>query len=59
VQIALTKNPCQEFVRQQLIEFEQKLDQVVYMIRDNAPQFHFNYLDFQIKEIRASIEVQT
>jgi len=56
VQIALTKNPCREFVRQQLIEFEQILDHVVYMIRDNAPQFHFNYLDFQIKEIRTSIE---
>ena len=43
-------------MRQQLIEFEQKLDHVVYMIHDNAPQFHFNYLDFQIKEIRTSIE---
>jgi len=26
------------------------------MIHDHVPQFHFNYLDFQIKEIRTSIE---
>ncbi len=56
MQIALTKNPSREFVRQQLIEFEQKLDRVVYMIHDNAPQLHFNYLDYQIKDIRTSTE---
>jgi transposase InsO family protein len=56
VQIALTQNPCREFVRQQLIEFEKRLSSVVYMIHDNAPQFHLNYIDYQIREIRTSID---
>jgi transposase InsO family protein len=43
-------------VRQQLIEFEKRLSGVVYMIHDNAPQFHLNYLDYKIKEIRTSID---
>ena len=34
-----------EFVRQQLIEFEQKIDHVVYMIHDHAAQFNLYYID--------------
>ena len=34
----LTINPTREFVRQQLIEFEQKVNQVVYMIHDHAAE---------------------
>jgi transposase InsO family protein len=36
VQFAITRNPTREFVIQQLIEFEQKLDHVIYMIHDHA-----------------------
>ena len=36
VQFAVTTNPTREFVRQQLIEFEQKIDHVIYMIHDQA-----------------------
>ena len=43
VHFAMTKNPCREFVRQQLIEFEQKINQLIYMIYDNAPQFKLDY----------------
>ena len=49
VQFALTRNPTREFVKQQLIQFETTLTQVVYMIYDNAAQFNFNYLDYGVK----------
>jgi hypothetical protein len=56
VDFAITHNPCLQFVRQQLIEFEQTLNNVVYMIHDNAAQFNLNYLTYGIKEIRTSLE---
>ncbi len=56
VQFASTTNPAREFVRQQLIEFEQKVDQVVYMIHDHATQFNINYIEYGIKSIRTSVE---
>ena len=56
VQFAITTNPTREFVRQQLIEFEQKVDQVVYMIHDHAAQFNINYIEYGIKSIRTSVE---
>ena len=34
VQFTITTNPTREFVRQQLNEFEQKVDYIVYMIHD-------------------------
>ena len=40
VRFAITRNPSREFIRQQLIEFEQTLNHVVYMIHDNAAQFN-------------------
>lgn len=49
---AITKNLNQEFVRQQLIEFEQTLNGIVYMIHNRASQFTLNYLSFGIKELR-------
>ena len=39
VQYAITTNPTREFGRQQLIEFEQNIDHVVYMIHDHASQY--------------------
>ncbi len=56
VQFAVSRNPTREFVRQQLIEFEQILDHVVYMIRDHAAQFNLNYIAYGIKGIKISVK---
>jgi len=40
VKFAVTRNPTREFVRQQLMDFEQILDHVVYIIHDYAAQFN-------------------
>jgi putative transposase len=56
VQFAMTSNPSQEFVRQQLIKFQNTLNYVVYMIHDNGSQFKLNFIDFGIKEIRTSVQ---
>jgi len=56
VQFAVTRNPTREFVRQQLMEFEQILDHVVYMIHDQAAQFKLNYFDYGIKGISTSVK---
>ena len=52
----MTRNPFREFVRQQLIEFEEKFHQLIYMIYDHAPQFNLDYDLFGIKGVRTSIE---
>ena len=56
VHFAITQNPCREFVRQQLIEFEQTLNGIVYMIHDNAAQFNLTYLAYGIKETKTSVK---
>jgi len=56
VQFAITTNPTREIVRQQLIEFEQNLKQVVYMIHDHAAQFNINYIEYGIRGIKTSVE---
>jgi len=56
VHFTMTKNPCREFVRQQLIDFEQKFNQLIYMIYDHAPQFNLDYLSFGIKGVKTSIQ---
>ena len=56
VHFAITRNPCRQFVRQQLIEFEQSVNDLVYVIHDNAAQFNLDYLAYGIKEIRTSVE---
>ena len=56
VHFAMTKNPCREFVRQQLIEFEEMLNRVVHMIYDHAPQFNLDYALFGIKGVKTSIQ---
>jgi len=55
-QFAVTQNPNREFFRQQLIEFEQKLQHVFYMIHDQAAQFNLNYIDYGIKGIKTSVK---
>jgi putative transposase len=56
VQFAITSNPCREFVRQQIIRFQNTLNHVVYMIYDNAAQFKLNFLDYGIEGIRTSVQ---
>ena len=56
VRFAITESPVKEFIRQQLIEFEQEIKGIVYMIHDNASQFYFDYLSYGIKEVRTSIQ---
>lgn len=55
VQYAVTRNPTREFVRQQLIEFEQRLDNIIYLIHDGAAQFNLNYPAYGIKGIKISV----
>ncbi|OVE79606.1 hypothetical protein BVY01_02020, partial [bacterium I07] len=54
VQFAVTRNPTREFVRQQLIEFTNGLNHVVYLIHDQAAQFDLNYVAYGIKGIKIS-----
>jgi len=56
VHFAITRNPCRQFVRQQLIDFEQSVNDLVYVLHDNAAQFNLDYLAYGIKEIRTSVE---
>ena len=56
IRYAITKNPTKEFVRQQIIEFEQEMNRIVYMIHDNAFQFNLYYLSYSIKGICTSIK---
>ncbi len=56
IQFAVTTNPVKEFVRQQIIDFAENLSEVVYLLHDRASEFRLNYLDYGIKEIKASIE---
>jgi len=55
VQFAITQNPVREFVRQQIIELENSLNCIIYLIHDNARQFNLNFLDYGIKEIKTSV----
>ena len=56
IRFAVTENPVKEFVRQQIIEFEQEMNGIVYMIHDNASQFYLDFLSYGIKGVRTSIQ---
>jgi transposase InsO family protein len=56
IRFAVTQNPVKEFVRQQIIEFEHEVKRIVFMVHDNAAQFHLDYLSYGIKEIATSIK---
>ena len=55
VQFAVTRNPMREFVRQQLMVFENRLNNVVYLIHDRAAQFDLDYFAYGIKEVKISV----
>jgi transposase InsO family protein len=55
VQFAVTRHPTREFVRQQLMECERRMDHLVYMIHDQAAQFNLNYFAYGLKGIKISV----
>jgi transposase InsO family protein len=55
VRFAVTENPVREFVRQQIIEFEQGLKRTMYLIHDNAVQFNLRYRDYGFTGIAISV----
>ncbi len=57
VQFAITENPVREFVKQQMIDFENKVDTTVFMIRDRAPEFFLNFSSYGIKDVCTSVKV--
>ncbi|MFC1669073.1 integrase core domain-containing protein [Spirochaetota bacterium] len=56
VQYAITRNPTREFVKQQIIEFEIRVKDKVYMIRDRAPQFFLDYVNYGIIDVCTSVK---
>ncbi|MFC1669658.1 integrase core domain-containing protein [Spirochaetota bacterium] len=56
VQFAITKNPVKEFVKQQMIEFENRVKSKIYMIRDRAPEFFIAYDHYGIIDICTSVK---
>ena len=56
VRYAITENPTREFVRQQIIEFENEMGKIIYLIHDNASQFNLHYLSYCIKDIATSFK---
>ncbi|TAL35947.1 MAG: hypothetical protein EPN93_09105 [Spirochaetes bacterium] len=56
VQFAITRNPVKEFVRQQMILFEEKIKRPVYLIHDRSGELFQDYASFGIKEIVTSVK---
>jgi|GEM_PF-453102 len=57
VQFAITQNPTREFVKQQLIEFEQHCKNTVHLIHDRDSSFmNIDYLNYGIKDVATSVK---
>jgi putative transposase len=56
VQFAITRNPVKEFVKQQMILFEEKIMRPVYLIHDRSGEFFQDYPSFNIKEVISSVK---
>lgn len=56
IQFAITTNPVREFVRQQIIDFSEQLNEIVYLIHDRAGEFYLNYLDYGIRGVKTSVK---
>jgi putative transposase len=56
VHFAMTQTPCVQFVKQQVIQFETALEDMVSMIHDNAAQFNLVYLDYGIRSVRTAVK---
>ncbi len=56
IQFATTKNPLKEFVKQQMIDFENIVKGKVYMIRDRASEFFIAYDNYGIIDVCTSVK---
>jgi len=56
VQFALTRFPVREFIKQQIIEFENKLEHVVYLIHDKSGKLCLNYAWYNIIDVPTSTQ---
>lgn len=54
IQFAITQHPTKEFVKQQLVSFEENIKQSVYLIHDNSGEFFLNYSLYNIKDAAIS-----
>jgi putative transposase len=56
VQCAISQFPNREFVKQQLIIFEENAKSKVFMIRDRTGQFYLDYSFYNIVDVCTSVE---
>ena len=56
VQFAISQFPNKQFVKQQMIEFEETVKRKVYMIRDRTGQFYLDYSYYNIVDVCTSVE---
>ena len=56
IQYAITTNPTREFVRQQIIDFTENLNEVIYLIHDRTGEFWLDYLDYGIRSVKTSVK---
>ena len=56
IQFAITTNPVREFVRQQIIDFSENLNEVTFLIHDRANEFRLNYIDYGIQGVKTSVK---
>ncbi len=56
IQYAITTNPTREFVRQQIIDFTENLNEVIYLIHDRTGEFWLDYLDYGIRGVKTSVK---
>ncbi len=55
VQFAISQFPNRQFVKQQMIEFEERVKQRVYMIHDRTGQFYLDYSYYNIVDVCTSV----
>ena len=56
IQFVVTTNPVRELIKQQIIDLTEELNEVIYLIYDNARQFKLNYIDYGIRGILTSVK---
>ncbi len=56
IQFAITENPTREFVRQQLMLFNESRVGRAYLIHDNALMFYIDYLAYNLVSVRTGVE---
>ncbi len=56
VQFAVIMYPVREFVKQQIMDLTEDLNEIIYLIHDRTGEFWLNYIDYGIKEIKTSVK---